>query len=233
MVEKSWLAVFIVTCALGLAVGYMLDISNYMCIVFAFVRYQQNHCLPLGTLCLCRGDWHSQIFQNIHWFIAIHIGEIGVLFCLEDKVTKIPRGDGTGSQQTSISKNALPNQVRWDFSQQWLQRFTFDGNCAEQLYSVQPLPICTSISINALFNKSPNHKSYLSISFTLALGFQAKGLAQRRRNSGRGSSKRVEGNASYKKQTVTNHACFCSATMLTSRLITNYRKSFRSFWVHE
>jgi len=29
--------------------------------------------------------------------------------------------------------------------------------CDEQLYSVQPLPSCTTISINALFNKSVNH----------------------------------------------------------------------------
>ena len=107
-------------------------------------------------------------------------------------------------------------------SQQWLQRFTLDSNCAEQVYSVglQPLPSCTSISINALFIKSLNHKSYLNISFTLALGFQANVLAQGRLNSGRGSSKRVEGNANLQKQKiVTNCACFCSATMLTSRLI--------------
>jgi len=59
MVEKRWLAVFIVTCTFGLAVGYMLDISNYMCIVFAFARYQQNHCQKVfhwWSLCLCRGD---------------------------------------------------------------------------------------------------------------------------------------------------------------------------------
>jgi len=42
MVEKRWLAVFIGTCALGLAV--VLDLFQNMCIVLflAFVRYQQN-----------------------------------------------------------------------------------------------------------------------------------------------------------------------------------------------
>jgi len=62
-----------------------------------------------------------------------------------------PRGDWTGYQQTSISKTALPNHVRWDIdvldAQQWLLRLTFVGNCVEQLYSVQPLPSCTAVSI--------------------------------------------------------------------------------------
>jgi len=63
-----------------------------------------------------------------------------------------------GYQQTSISKILLPNHARWDIrlldAQKWLQRLTFDGNCVEQLYSVQPLPSCTTISIYSLFNKS-------------------------------------------------------------------------------
>jgi len=33
----------------------------------------------------------------------------------------------------------------------------FDGYCDEQLYSVQPLRSCTTISINTLINKSVNH----------------------------------------------------------------------------
>jgi len=42
MVQKPWLAFFIVTCALGRAV--VLDLLQNMCIVLflAFVRYQQN-----------------------------------------------------------------------------------------------------------------------------------------------------------------------------------------------
>jgi len=157
---------------------------------------------------------------------VIHISHWGDWsFVWGDKATISPRGNRTGYKQPSISKTVLPNHARWDISlvnfQQWLQRFTFDGNCAEQLYSVQPLPSCTSISINAFYNKSLNRKSYLNISFTLALGFQAKVLAQGRRNSGRGVVKELRAMQAYKKQKiVTNYVCFCSATMLTSRLIT-------------
>jgi len=114
--------------------------------------------------------------------------------------------------------------------QQWLQGFTFDGNCAEQLYSVQPLSRCTSILINTPFNKSLNHKSYLNISFTPVLGFQAKVLAQGRRNSDRGALKELRTMQAYTKQKiVTNHACFCSATMLTSRLITEIIETIPKF----
>jgi len=69
-----------------------------------------------------------------------------------------PRGDGNGYQQTSISKTVLPNHASWDIglldTRQWLQRLMFNGYCDEQLYSVHPLPSSTTISINALFNKS-------------------------------------------------------------------------------
>ena len=56
MVEKRLLAVFIVTCALGLAV--VLDLFQLHVIVLfflAFVRYQQNHHQKVGRLRLCRG----------------------------------------------------------------------------------------------------------------------------------------------------------------------------------
>jgi len=70
------------------------------------------------------------------------------------------RGEWTGYHQTSISKTVLPKHVRWDIgildAQQWLLRLTFDGNCVEQLYSAQPLPSCTTISI-ILFDKTLNH----------------------------------------------------------------------------
>jgi len=53
-------------------------------------------------------------------------------------------------QQTSISKSVLPNHASWGIgvldAQQWLQRLTFDGYRDEQLYSVQTLPSCTTIS---------------------------------------------------------------------------------------
>jgi len=34
---------------------------------------------------------------------------------------------------------------------------TFDGNCVEQRYSVQPAPSCTTVSLNTPFNKTPHH----------------------------------------------------------------------------
>jgi len=62
MIEKPWLAVFIVTCALGLAV--VLDLFQNMCVALflAFVRYQQNHC------------------QNVfYWGLHVFAGGIGIL----------------------------------------------------------------------------------------------------------------------------------------------------------
>ena len=46
--------------------------------------------------------------------------------------------------------------------------------------------------------------------------------------AGGGSSKRVEGNGNLKnKKIVTNYVCFCSSTMLTTKINNrNYRKSF-------
>jgi len=72
MNEKPWLAVFIMTCALGLAVVLDLFQLHMHSAVLAFVRYQQNHhqkFFSWGTSRLCRGDWHSQIWQKIHWII--------------------------------------------------------------------------------------------------------------------------------------------------------------------
>jgi len=43
MVEKRWLTVFIVTCALGLAVDWTSSKYTYIASFLAFVRYQQNH----------------------------------------------------------------------------------------------------------------------------------------------------------------------------------------------
>jgi len=161
MVEKRWLTVFIVTCALGLAVDWTSSKYTYIVSFLAFVRYQQNHDQKVfnwGTLRLFRGKWYSQI----HWFIVFHISYWGAWsFVWGAKPTKDPRSDVTGYQQTSISKIVLPNHARWDIglldAQQWLQSLTFDCNCVEQLYSVQPLRSCTIVSINALFNKSLHH----------------------------------------------------------------------------
>jgi len=62
-----------------------------------------------------------------------------------------------GPSQKSLRPSCCPKLVtglRLLDAQQWLQRLTFDGNCVKQFYSVQPLPSSTTISINALFNKS-------------------------------------------------------------------------------
>jgi len=133
---------------------------------------------------------------------------------------------GTGYQQPSISKTVLPNHARWDMglldAQQWLQSLSFDGNCVEQFYSVQALASCTTISINALFHKSFNYKSYLNISFALALGFQAKGLVQGRRNSGRAGRKyKSWGQCRLIKNKNRYQLClFLFSKMLISKLIT-------------
>jgi len=82
MVEKPWLAVFIVTCALGLAV--VLHLFQNMCIVlfFAFVRCQQNRRQKIFNwgLYVCAGGLTSQNLTKIYWFIVLHISRIGGLF---------------------------------------------------------------------------------------------------------------------------------------------------------
>ena len=50
------------------------------------------------------------------------------------------------------------------------------------------------------FNKRLNHQSYLNKSFTLALGLQAKVLAQGRQNSDRGAVKELRTMQAYKNK---------------------------------
>ena len=137
-----------------------------MCIVsfLAFVRYQQNHrqkAFNWETLRFCRGVGILKFDKKSTdmYCFTFHIGRLESLFGGGISPPK-PYGDCTGYHQTSISKTVLPKHVRWDIgildAQQWLLRLTFDGNCVEQLYSAQPLPSCTTISIT-LFNKSLNH----------------------------------------------------------------------------
>ena len=163
MVEKRWLY------SLHRDLRTWSTSSNYTCIAYIvlfldFVPYRKNRrqkVVNLGTSRLCRRDWYSKIWQKIYQFIAFHVSHWGAWsFVWGAKPTKAPRSDVTGYQQTSISKTVLPNQVKWDIdlldAHQWLQPFTLECNCVEQLYSVQPLPSCTTVSINALFIKSPN-----------------------------------------------------------------------------
>jgi len=61
MVEKRWLAVFIVICELGLDVG--LDLIVHSVIPCLCTLYQQNHRQKalIERLYVCAGDWHCKI----------------------------------------------------------------------------------------------------------------------------------------------------------------------------
>jgi len=71
----------------------------------------------------------------------------GFVAFLGDQAHQNPCGDGTGYQQTSISKTVLPNYASCDIglldAQQWLPRLVLNGYCGEQLHSVQLLPSCS------------------------------------------------------------------------------------------
>jgi len=179
VVEKRWLTVFIVTCALGLAVGLDLFQLHVHSVIpcLCSLPTEPSPGLQLGDFTFVQGEL---IFSNPLIYSVSHWGAWS--FVWGPKPTQDPRSNMTGYQQTSISKTVLPNQARWDIglldAQQWLQSVTIDGNCVEQLYSLQPLRSCTTVSINALFNISLHHnRIYISISFTLALGSQTKVLA--------------------------------------------------------
>ena len=58
--------------------------SNYTYIVLflAFVRYQQNHHQKVFNsreTTFVQGDWHSKIWQKIHWCIVFYISILGDL----------------------------------------------------------------------------------------------------------------------------------------------------------
>jgi len=166
MVEKRLLTVFIMTCALGLAVVlhlFQLNVHNVIPCLCSLPTEPSPEGLQLGDY-VCAGGTDILKFDKKHWFIVFHISHWGDWsFVCRAKPTKALHGDGTGYQQISISKTVLglPNHASRDIgllnAQQWLQCLTFDGYCDEYLCSVQPLPSCTTIAINALFNKSVNH----------------------------------------------------------------------------
>ena len=164
MVEKSLHTAFIVTCSLGLVVVldlFQLHVHSVIPCLCSLPTEPSPDDFQLGDY-VCARDWHSKIWQKIHWFISVSYFNFGGLAAfLGGWDHQSLRGDGTGYQQTSISKTVLPDHASWNIglldAQEWLQRFTFDGYCDEQLYSVHPLPSCTTISINALFDKSVNH----------------------------------------------------------------------------
>jgi len=62
---------------------------------------------------------------------VLHISILGSCSFFGGLSPPNPRGDGTGYQQTSISKTVWPNHASWDIglldAQQWLQHLTLDG----------------------------------------------------------------------------------------------------------
>jgi len=71
MVEKRFLAVFIVTCALGLAVVldlFQLHVHSVIPYLCSLPTESSTESLPMETA-FVQGDWHCKIWQKIYWFI--------------------------------------------------------------------------------------------------------------------------------------------------------------------
>jgi len=58
MVENRWIAVFIVTCTVGLVVGLLRITRAYCYSLPLFVIARRS---SIGRRRLCRWDWHSKI----------------------------------------------------------------------------------------------------------------------------------------------------------------------------
>jgi len=79
MAEKRLLAVFIVTCALGLTVVldlFQLHVRSVIPCLCSLPTEPSPEGLQLGDYV---GDRHSKIWQKIHWFIVFHISILGDL----------------------------------------------------------------------------------------------------------------------------------------------------------
>jgi len=94
--------------------------SNYTCVVLflAFVHHQQNRrrkVLNREALRLCRGAWHSKIWQKIHWFIVFHssIWETRKFVWWGLGPPKPPVATELVSKETPISKSVLPNHANF------------------------------------------------------------------------------------------------------------------------
>jgi len=76
MVEKRLLAVFIVTCVLGLAVVlglFQLHVHSVVACLCSLPTEPSPEGLQLGD-CVCAGGTHILKFdKKIHWFIVFHI----------------------------------------------------------------------------------------------------------------------------------------------------------------
>jgi len=72
MVEKPCLAVFIVSCALGLAVVlvlFQLHMHSAIPCLCTLPTKLSPEGLQLGDARFCRGDCHSKMWQKSHWII--------------------------------------------------------------------------------------------------------------------------------------------------------------------
>jgi len=182
-------------CAFGLAVGLdLFQLHEHSVCLCSLPTESSPENLLLGDFAFVQGGLTSSNFANHPLIYSVSHFTLGDWsFVCGAKPTKPPVATGLVANSRLFQKLYYQTMPWWDIglldAQQWLQSLTLDGNCVAQLYSVQPLPSFTTISINALFNKRFNRKSYLNISFTLALGFQAKVLAQGCRNSGSAGGK--------------------------------------------
>ena len=118
----------------------------------AFVRYQQNHHQKVFNweAVFVQGDWHSKIWQKMHWFIVFHISNLGDFSFWGLRPPKPPwRGDWFPTYVYFENCITIPCQL-WHIglldAQQWLQRLTFDSHCDEQLHSVQLLSSCSGVA---------------------------------------------------------------------------------------
>jgi len=81
MVAKRLLAVFIVTCTIGLAVVLNLFQLHVHSVIPCLCSLQTESSTegPLLETAFVQGDWHSEIWQKMHWFIVFHFSPLGDL----------------------------------------------------------------------------------------------------------------------------------------------------------
>jgi len=64
-------------CCVGLLAKHVHGVIPCLCLL---PKEPSPEGLQLGTLRLCRGDWHSKIWQKIYWCIVLHTSIFGRLF---------------------------------------------------------------------------------------------------------------------------------------------------------
>jgi len=72
------------------------DWTWVIALCWVLVQNRRQKVFNRGALRLCRGAWHSEIWQKLHWFEVFHISIWGAWsFVWGAKPTIDPRGDGT------------------------------------------------------------------------------------------------------------------------------------------